>query len=245
MDHIEHLKSLIHNNQESLLALRKGIFIAVSNLLYIEYLKAMNKVIYPIYRIDTIELSSMVRLLERNSEFMIRLSENLISSLYNNPLIKKRIVDKKIFQNVEILKGFFDTVIFNDLSKIPILIKNKLGLDEGSSPFREKIGKYIFPEMKDYHIHFIEEESALAMVMESLNVNREFQKENITITEDIFVELSNPYALAPLYLNTNILSNKEIMKTISFVGNISVIEMKEHYILNIKGDSSAAIIKFN
>lgn len=238
MEYLERINSFIERNNIHLTTLRHSVRSAVLNLIIMEYCKNMHKVDTPVAKIEIPELKSILHLLDKNSIFIETLSNSLMRSLSQNEFIRSYLDELEIFkpENVELLNGFFDAVIINDLQVIYNMIEDKFS--NTSYNFQEKIGLTILPTIKEDHISFIVEETALSMVVKIRDITRIDERNDMVVIYRSIADIRTPFTNIPLYLDMDIISNETIMDTVCFVYQLSYNKLMDSYVLHFENPSN-------
>ena len=238
MQYLDRINEFINNNNVDLTEFRHSVRSSVLNLILMEYCKNMKEVKIPVSKIEVPELKPIIHMLARDSIFIEKLSGTFIDSLCDNNITKNYLPDTPIFkeENIELLKGFFDTIIPNDLAEIPIMIKDRF-LQENSN-FREKVGLSILRDINMSYISFLIEETALFMAIKKNDIHSFPERNDPVVTEDTILEIKSPFTGFPIYINMKIMDNPIIMDSISFVYQFSYNKLMNSYTIHFDKPSN-------
>jgi hypothetical protein len=231
----ELVDNTIKQHTKSIELFQWAIISSIASLFYSEYIKNMVKKEYPIDKVDVPKINTIKEYLNKDSDFIKYLSNNLIDKLCNHELIKKYINIPEFIlfteDKSEIMKYIFDLhIIPNIIKRIPETISMKFQLNNpAQQTFWESNELNIFNRLpiNDDQYYYIIEECVLQFILYIDNIKKE---EKIVDTESSFILL--PYisiltinhenAICPIMINNNIIEKSSVFSLLSFVTSTTI-----------------------
>lgn len=239
-DHENALK-LIKGNEVPVTNLQRSLLSSIGLLVHMTFLKTMKPTTNPVNKVIIPEISSLSRILNKDSDFIHLLCNLFVDEMNKRSLFLKYFKEEDLFnpENTEALKSLINMIIIFESKRLPDIICDKFLIRKGLGVFQEKIGygwsKDIFNEN---HVAFVVDHTILHMISNKLIPS-------VTDVDSIFIVdttrmacICNNAAIDNLYLNTSILSNNDMMDTISFVNKLTFESNESHYIVNIEDPNS-------
>lgn len=208
-----------------------AVISAVASLVYSEYIRNIKQKHVPVKMFQVPSIKFVNELLDKDGYFMQLLSERLIDGLKEHELLSLYIDAPELIlftgNNIEKLKMIIDIYIIPNISGcISKTIAAKFSLnDPNQQLIREsnEIDLFKRNQISDSQFKFIVDETALQLLMLLPSVNKDTvdqdQNINIQMASNSILTICNDNAICPIYFDSRILDNMEIMDLLSFVTN--------------------------
>ena len=228
------VKNAIMEHKQKIELTQWAIISGISSLIYSEYIRRIKRKEVPVKMILVPAIKNVSELLRSDSSFMEKLSNELIDSIANHPLIQKYFDAPELImfheENIEIMKTIFDLYIIPNISRrIPETIAKKFGLnDDKQQTFHEswEIDLFNRHQITNDQIDFIIEETVLQLLMLLPTMKKEIEipeeNINIKIAKDEILTIANENAICPIHFNSSIFKNSSVKELLSFVTNSDI-----------------------
>lgn len=226
----ELLKTVLIEHKHKIEIIQWAIISSVSSLVYSEYIIRIKQKQVPTRAILVPQIKVVESFLGDNSEFISRLSNELIDGMSNHEMLKKYLNAPELIlfepDNIEILKTVFDVyMIPNIVRRIPETISIKFGLNDPSQQLiREERTIDIFPSSiytMDNMVKYVIDQAVLQLLvlLPTMKKDVELPDTNTSVylsDKEIFT-INHEKAICPIHFSNDIYTNENILNILSFV----------------------------
>lgn len=219
----------INENKQSIAFFKNGFDTSVSSLIYSEFL----------YNIKQLEPRKMIIPKIDNIRSLFIEDSILINYLINKlpeDILNDKIYDKykdrkefKIFEDKEMIKYIIDIYLVESLrDKIIFDIKDRFDTESEKITIIESESKKLFENgIQEYHLKYICHQILLDFIyFVSINkcINLIIDNNEFNVNKNQILSINNEAALAPIYLDENILNN-DFYKVLGFVTSTEILDV--------------------
>lgn len=228
------IKDTIKDHKKKIELIQWAITSGVASLVYSEYISNIRQKISPTRIIFVPQIRRVQEFLNPDGKFMNLLSESLIDNIRNNELFKQYADSPELIlfndDNIETMKTIFDLYIIpNIFRSIPETISKKFDLNNPDQQLiREsnEIDLFHREEIKQGQFDFIVEESVLQLLLLMPTVKKEVvvpeSNNKMYMCDDEILSIGHQSAICDIYVNKNIIENKEVIDLIKFVSSTTI-----------------------
>ena len=244
----ETIKSVMKDHKQKIELTQWAIISGISSLFYSEYIRRFKHKEVPVRVVLVPSIKNLSNYLKPDSEFMEKLSNDLITDIAKHPLMQEYLDAPELVmfkeENIEILKTIYDLYISQNITRrIPETVSIKFGLNnENQQVFREtwEIDLFDNKPIDYYQYNYIVEQIVLQLLMLIPSMKKEIEIPedhiNIQMTGKEILTISNDNAICPIHFNIDIIDNKSVNKLLSFVTNTKFDDLRDGDIKPCKGE---------
>lgn len=227
----DRIKEGIREHRDEIELIQIGVTSALASLVYSEYIRNFKQVIKPTRKIFVSNINNVINLLDPVGEFGIMLSDRMIKSMANTPLMKEysNVPELTMFQaeNIDILQSIFELYMMPNMGKsIPATIVRKFGLmNDNNQMFQESGDIDLFNRVSpgESHLQFIVDQAVLQILLLAPGVDKRVVdievNNNIEFpgSDHAILSVGNDNAISIVHFNSNVCDNTPIMELLEFV----------------------------
>lgn len=228
------VKTALTEHKQKIELTQWAIISGISSLFYSEYIRRFKHKEVPIKMVMVPSIKNIAKYFQPESEFMETLSNNLIDSIANHPLIKQHSDAPELIMfkedRIELMKTIYDLYISQNITRrIPETISKKFGLDNPNQQiFKEtwEIDLFDRHPINDGHIKYIVDQIVLQLLMLLPTMKKEIEIPedhiNMHMCYNEILTISNENAICPIHINADIINNESVIDLLSFVTNTNI-----------------------
>lgn len=244
------MKETMETHKSKIELIQWAVMGSIASLVYSEYIRSFRQKTVPNPYIQVPSLKNVQYFLESNQPMMTSVSEFLFDDMSQQaffyPYIS-RIPELVLFQekHLEILKTILDLYMIPNIQRrLPEVIAKKFQLDNpDAQTFREsndlELFQYSCWNTID-HRKYLSDQTILQLLMLCISLPREVEvpEQNISnhLAEQEVLSINNMNAITPIHFTEDIIQNKTVIPTLSFVTNTQFSRIDQGHTVACKGD---------